>query len=436
MTFKQLNISEGMKKVVEALYFKVPTQIQKEAIPEILQGKSIMGHSQTGSGKTHAYLLPTLSKIDSNKDELQLVITAPTRELAIQIMEKIKEIIKILKYEDKWRTRLIVGGMDRPRMIKQLENTPHIVVGTPGRILDMINEGVLSIFHANSFVIDEADLMLDMHFVDEIDQLLVRSNNNVQILVFSATYSKHLQHFISKYLQKPKYIHIENGLSPEQLSHRLIHKKHREDVDLMKSLSTIIQPYVAILFVNSKEKANELYHQMKKENFKVGVLHGGLSSRERTRIVKSINNLEYEYIVATDLASRGIDIKGTSHVINIEMPKEIEYYVHRVGRTARAGGSGTAINFYTDEDITLIETLEKNNINFEYYDIKQGEWKETKRYDYRHKRQSFVTDVDKEAWSQVRKVKKVKPGYKKKMKREQEKIKRQLLQAKNRRKKR
>jgi len=434
MTFKQLNLNEDILKVVESLYFKQPTTIQKKAIPAILKGQSVMGHSQTGSGKTHAYLLPTLNALDETKNEVQIVITAPTRELAIQIMEEIKAITKILNKENKWVSRLIVGGMDRPRMIKQLEQAPHIVVGTPGRILDMIDEGVLSIYHAKSFIIDEADLMLDMHFVDAIDKLLVRTHKNVQILVFSATYSTHLQHFIKKYLSKPFYIKIENGLSPEQLTHRLIHKKHRSDDELIAQLSTLIQPYVAILFVNSKEKADELAKQLKKHQLKVGVLHGGLSIRERTRVVKSINNLEYEYIVATDLASRGIDIKGTSHVINVEMPKEIDYYVHRVGRTARAGGSGIAISFYTDDDIGLIELLEKNNIVFEYYDIKNNDWKEVKRYDYRQKRQSFVTDVDKEAWRQVRKNKKVKPGYKKKMKREQEQIKRRLLEQKNRRK--
>lgn len=436
MSFKQLQLNENMLQVVDALYFKKPTEIQKKAIPVILQGKHVVGHSQTGSGKTHAFLLPSLQKLDATKEEVQLVITAPTRELAIQLMEEIKTITAILGKEENWRSRLIVGGMDRPKMLKQLERVPHIVVGTPGRILDMIEAGALSIYEAKSFIIDEADLMLDMHFLDAIDQLLVRSRKDVQMLVFSATFSTHLQHFIKKYLQQPAYIQVESGLSPEQLSHRLIDKKHRTDMELMIQLAQVIQPYVAITFVNSKEKADDLSKEMKAAGFRVGVLHGGLSSRERTRTVKSINNLEYEYIVATDLASRGIDIKGASHVINVEMPKEMEYYVHRVGRTARAGGSGLAINFYTEADIQLIELLEKNNISFEYFDLKAGEWQASKRFDYRQKRQNVVTDVDREAWKQVRKTKKVKPGYKKKRKREQEQIKKRLIQEKNRQKKR
>lgn len=436
MTFENLGLNKDMLQVVEALYFKEPTTIQKEAIPKIIDGKHVIGHSQTGSGKTHAYLLPVLHSLDVEKDEVQIVITAPTRELAIQIMEEVKTITKILHYEDKWRSRLIVGGMDRPKMLKQLERVPHIVVGTPGRILDMIEAGALSIYEAKSFIIDEADLMLDMHFLDAIDQLLVRSRKDVQMLVFSATFSKRLQHFIQKYLLQPVYIQVSEGLSPEQLSHRLIDKKYRKDIDLVVELTKVIQPYVAILFVNSKEKADELGKEMKALGLKVGVLHGGLSSRERTRVVKSVNQLEFEYIVATDLASRGIDIKGTSHVINVEMPKEIEYYIHRVGRTARAGGSGIAINFYTEADIPLIELLEKNNVTFEYYDLKDGEWKPSQRFDYRQKRQQVVTDIDREAWKQVRKTKKVKPGYKKKRKREQEQIKKKLLQEKNRRNKR
>jgi len=437
MTFKQLQLNEDMLKVVDALYFKEPTNIQEQAIPKILKGENVIGHSQTGSGKTHAYLLPTLNRIDPSKDTVQLVITAPTRELAIQIMEEIKSISNILDNEEKWNAKLLVGGMDRPRMLKQLEqSSPQIVVGTPGRILDMINAGALSIYHATSFIIDEADLMLDLHFLDAIDQLLVKCDDNIQILVFSATFSKHLQHFIHKYLRKPQYIHVESGISPEHLTHRLIEKKHREDIQLVNQLTKVIQPYVAILFVNSKEKADALASEMKALGLKVGALHGGLSSRERTRVVKNINQLAYEYIVATDLASRGIDIKGASHVVNIEMPKELEYYIHRVGRTARAGASGLAINFYTESDIPLIELLEKNHIVFEYYDLKQDDWKPTKRYDYREKRQSTVTDVDREAWKQVRKTKKIKPGYKKKRKREQEQIKKRLLQTKNRKKRR
>src|SRR5690625_431838 len=429
-SFEQLQLNKNMLNVVEHLHFKQPTEIQEKAIPLILNGESIIGQSQTGSGKTHAYLLPLLNNINEELQEVQIVITAPTRELSIQIFEEIKQITKFLNKENKWISRLVTGGMDRPRMIKQLERPAHIVVGTPGRILDMLNEGVLSIYSAKSFVIDEADLMLDLNFIDTIDELLVRSKKDIQLLVFSATIPLPLQHYFKKYLANPTFIKIESNLAPETLEHRLIEKKHRDVSTLIIQLSRVIQPYVAIIFVNSKESANELVVTLKQNGLNVGVLHGGLSNRERTRTVKAINNLQYQYIVATDLASRGIDIKGTSHVINAELPKEIEFYVHRVGRTARAGAEGMAINFFSEEDVKLIEQLERKGIKFIYGDLKGNEWVPSKRYDQRTERKHTVTNIDKEAWRRVKKRKEVKPGYKKKMKKEQEKIKRRMVKQK------
>lgn len=431
MSFNTLGLNEQMIAVTEKLYFRQPTEIQKKAIPQILLGKSLIGQSQTGSGKTHAFLLPLLNNIDVTKDEVQVVITAPTRELAMQLFEEIKTMRTLAGMEEVWVARLLTGGMDRKRMIKQLGRTPHIVVGTPGRILDMVDEGVLSIYTANSFVIDEADLMLDLRFIDTIDALLVRSSKDIQILVFSATFPQQLNHFLKKYLSQPIHVKIENGLAPEQMKHRLIFNKPGMDIiEKIISISEVINPYVAILFTNSKDSADEIGQKLATNGLKVGILHGGLSSRERKRIVKGIHNLEYQYVVATDLASRGIDIKGASHVINIELPKEIDFYIHRVGRTARAGMEGTAVSFYTEDNLPLIEQLEKKGILFTYSDVKEGKWLEADHVNKRERRINISTRVDNEAWKMVRKPKKVKPGYRKKMKQEQEKIKKRLLKQK------
>ena len=433
-SFKQIGLNKKFLRVVKDLYFENPTKIQAEVIPLILNGKSVVGQSQTGSGKTHAFLLPLLQNFNKDKDETQIVITAPTRELSIQIHTEIKELLSLLGEDGTIVPRLITGGMDRPKMMKQLQHKAHIIIGTPGRILDMVNEGVLSIYSATSFVIDEADLMLDMRFIEEIDQLLVKSNQLVQILVFSATIPISLQHFIKKYLNNPITIKIGEKLSPEKLEHWLIDKRHRDVGELLLDMTNAIQPYVAIIFVNSKDSADNIVNYLKQKGLSVGVLHGDLTSRERVRTVKAITNLQYQYIVATDLASRGIDLKGASHVINAELPKELNFYVHRVGRTARAGSKGLAINIFTEEDLPLIQQLEKNGILFKYVDIKNSQWTETKKYDYRKGRKEFLTEVDKEAWKRVKKTKKVKPGYKKKMKKEQEKIKRELLNKKNKHK--
>lgn len=432
--FQVLGLSEEIQQIVDKLYFKKPTQIQEEAIPAILHGKSIIGQSQTGSGKTHAFLLPLLNRLEDDAEGVQIVITAPTRELAMQLHEEIKTMTTIANKEDVWTSRLLIGGLDRQRMMKQLERTPKIIVGTPGRILDMVNEGVLSIYSATSFVVDEADLMLDLRFIETIDELLVTCKKDIQMLIFSATIPTPLQHFIRKYLDKPTYIKIENGIAPQSMTHRLIDRKHGDIVQKIIGISNVIQPFVAILFTNSKESADELAGNLHRAGLNVGVLHGGLTSRERIKTVKAILDLKYEYIVATDLASRGIDIKGASHVINVELPKETEFYIHRVGRTARAGLEGTAISFYTEDDIALIEQLEKQGLSFVYSDVKNGEFVEVKRYNIRALRKNVSTEVDKEAWKQVRKPKKVKPGYKKKMKQEQEKIKKRLQRQKRRRK--
>lgn len=429
--FQQLGLNDLMVQVTQQLYFKEPTAIQKETIPLILQGKSIVGQSKTGSGKTHAFLLPLLNDIDETKQEVQIVITAPTRELAVQLFEEVKTIRRLANKEDVWKARLIIGGMDRERMIKQLKNKPQIIVGTPGRILDMIDAGALSIYRARAFVIDEADLMLDLKFIDKIDALLVRAHEEIQLIVFSATFPFKLQHFIKKYLRQPIHIKIEDHVSPETLEHRLIAFKPGMDiVQKILDITDVIQPFVALLFTNSKERADEIGNQLRAAGLNVGILHGGLSSRERLRVIKGIHRLEYAYVVATDLASRGIDIKGASHVINIELPKEEEFYIHRVGRTARAGLEGTAISFFTEKDLPLIQKLEKKGIQFIYSDIKQGEWKEVGHVRQRELRKNVVTEVDRIAWQMVKKPKKVKPGYKKKMKAEQEKLKKRLLRQK------
>jgi ATP-dependent RNA helicase CshB len=429
--FQSIGLSRKLTDVVDQLYFKTPTDIQQKAIPEILLGKNIVGHSQTGSGKTHAYLLPLFENLKGNTNHVQIVITAPTRELAMQIHEEVKKLIELAGKSDEWRARLLVGGLDRNRMMKQLTNPPEIIVGTPGRILDMVKSDALSIYKATAFVIDEADLMVELGFMENLDELLVRCKNTIQILAFSATIPNALQVFYRKYLAQPAYIKIDHHTTPEKMIHRLIAIKHQDRAEKILALSKVLQPYIALLFVNSKEAANELGENLRGKGLNVGVLHGGLTSRERTRVVKAILDLKYEYIVATDLASRGIDIKGTSHVINVELPKEIDFYVHRVGRTARAGLSGSAISFYTEEDQALIEQLEKKGITFIYSDIKNDEFVTSKRYNQRNLRKNVTTDLDKEAWKRVKKPNKVKPGYKKKMNQEHERIKRRLKNQKH-----
>lgn len=424
--FKQYSLKPIINEIIDELGFHEPTPIQQKVIPAALRGESVIGQSQTGSGKTHSYLLPLVNQIDESKQEVQFVVTAPTRELATQIYDEVKKIIEFGDKEDVWTAKLLIGGTDKKRSIDKLKEQPHIVIGTPGRILDLIEEGHVDIYSAKSFVVDEADLMLDLGLIKEVDQILVKANPSIQLMVFSATIPERLQPFLKKYLSNPSYFKMEDRLSPETMEHRLVPLRHRETSEMIYRISKTIQPYLAIIFTNGKELANELAKDLTAKGMEVGLIHGGLAPRERKRVLKEIQSLRYQYIVATDLAARGIDIKGVSHVINAQMPKEEEFYVHRVGRTARAGMEGTAINIYNESDLPLVERLEKKGLTFESYDIVNGEWRETKAWNERSQRKKTESDVEKEAWRQVRKPRKVKPGYKKKMKYQQQKVKKKL----------
>lgn len=429
-TFQEFPFVPVMEQVIKQLKFQEPTPIQQQVIPAVLDGKSVIGQSKTGSGKSHAFLLPLLNGIDEDKNQVQAVITAPTRELATQLYDEVKKIVRYADKEGKWTAKLLVGGTDKQKMVGKLKQPPKIIVGTPGRILAMVKENAISIYSANSFVIDEADLMLDLGFIQEVDQLLVRCHPDVQILVFSATIPQALQHFFKKYLQHPLHIKIADEISPETMEHRLIYLKHREEATIIAEISKVIQPYLAIIFTNGKEKANELAASLQGKGIEAGLIHGGLSPRERKRVLKEIQNLRYQYIVATDLAARGIDIKGVSHVINAQFPKEEDFYIHRVGRTARAGMEGTAISIYQSEDLPLIKKLEEKGLVFTYVDVRDGEWHAAKPWNQRSLRSKQGTDIDKEAWKRVKKAKKVKPGYKKKLQQEKEAIKKRLSKSK------
>ncbi|QTM99849.1 DEAD/DEAH box helicase [Sediminibacillus dalangtanensis] len=425
--FRQYSLHPVINDVIDRLDFHKPTPIQEKVIPAVLRGESVIGQSHTGSGKTHAYLLPLFNEMEETKKQVQFVVTAPTRELAIQIYDEVRKIIHYANKDHRWNAKLLIGGTDKKRSIEKLKEQPHIVVGTPGRILDLVEEGALDLYNAKAFVVDEADLMLDLGFIQEVDKTLVKTNQEIQLLVFSATIPERLQPFLKKYLENPAHLTAdEHKLSPETMEHRLVPLRHRSVSEMVFRISGAIQPYLAIIFTNGKELANQLAEELTEKGMDVGLIHGGLSPRERKRVLKEIQNLRYQYIVATDLAARGIDIKGVSHVINAQLPKEEEFYIHRVGRTARAGMEGTAINLYTDQDVQLIEKLEKKGLTFTSFDVKDGEWKEVKAWNERSTRKKAESDAEKEAWRKVRKPKKVKPGYKKKMKQQKEQVKKKL----------
>jgi len=422
--FEKYNFKPFIIKAVNKLGFSEPTEIQERLMPIIEKGESAIGQSQTGTGKTHAYILPIIEKINPNLNEVQAVITAPTRELANQIYQEIIKVIEHAEEGEKYTARSFIGGTDKLRAIEKLKTQPQIVVGTPGRINDLVKENALHIHKAGILVIDEADLMLDMGFIQDVDQFAGRMPEKLQMLVFSATIPEKLKPFMKKYMENPKYVQIDpKKATAENIEHMLMPAKHRNKVSLVHSALIAFNPYLAIVFTNTKKKADEVADGLIAQGAKVGRIHGDLTPRERKRVMKQVKDLEYQYIVATDLAARGIDIEGVSHVINYELPSDLDFYIHRVGRTARAGYSGIALTVYESSDEDALNRLEKMGISFKNVDLSNGELIEISERNKRKKRQKKENEVDVKAKSMVKKPQKVKPGYKKKMQADIDKLK-------------
>ncbi|KYG36101.1 DEAD/DEAH box helicase [Priestia endophytica] len=435
--FEKFSFQPFLIEAIKDLNFYEPTEIQERIIPSLLNGESAIGQSQTGTGKTHAYLLPILNKINPHKDHVQAVIMAPTRELALQIHEEVQKITVFTEEDAKITSKCLIGGTDKQRTIEKLKQQPHVVVGTPSRIHDLMQEGALSVRQVDTIVVDEADLMLDLGFIEDVDRIAAAMKEDVQILVFSATIPEKLKPFLKKYLDNPRYTHVApKQLTAAKLEHILVPQRHRDKKELVYNMLTNLNPYLAIVFANTKKSADELADHLLEKGLKVARIHGGLEPRERKRSMKQIQDLQYQYIVATDLAARGIDIQGVSHVINYEIPQDLDFYVHRVGRTARAGYDGTAITIYEQDDYEALMSLENRGIEFLNKDLERNEWIEVDDRNKRRKRVRQEDEVEKTARKFIRKPAKVKPGYKKKRQREIDRyVKKQKRNTRNSRKK-
>lgn len=422
--FESFNLKPFIIEAINELGFYEPTEIQERMIPLVLKNESAIGQSQTGTGKTLAYVIPILEKIDPGRQEVQAVITAPTRELASQIYHQILKVTNHCSQEEQIMTRCYIGGTDKQRTIEKLKVQPHIVVGTPGRIKDLMAEKALLVHTSQMLVVDEADMALEMGFIEDLDQVAAKMPENLQMLVFSATIPEKLKPFLKKYMENPKSIQIDAGRKTiENLEHFLMPSRHRNKKQLVREVLLRYNPYLAIVFTNTKKMAEELADYLDEQGLKVGRVHGDLPPRERKKMMKQIQDLEFQYIVATDLAARGIDIEGVSHVINYELPADLDFYIHRVGRTARAGNKGIALTIYELSDEDALNRLEKMGIQFKNVDLKNDELIVLEERNKRKNRQKQEDEAEKKAKSMIRKPQKVKPGYKKKMQSEMDKIK-------------
>ena len=419
VNFENFQFPTFLNQALAEKKFTEPTEVQTKIIPLIAAGKSVIGQSQTGSGKTLAFLLPLLAGITAETSGVQVVITAPSRELANQIYSEAESLVQFAPFELK--IGRYVGGTDKKRQIEKLQHQqPQVVVGTPGRILDLVQEKALKIHTAKALVIDEADMTLDFGFLDEVDKIAAHFSGQTQFLVFSATIPEKLRPFLKKYLENPLVVEIapENKIAPE-IENLLISTKGQNRNQLIYNLLTLGQPYMAFVFANTKQRVDELSDFLKEQGLKVAKIHGDIPARERNRVMKQIQNLDYQYVVATDLAARGIDIEGISLIINDELPQDLSYFVHRVGRTGRNQLKGTAITLYAPSDDNKIAELEGQGIAFQAKVLKNSELVDSFDRNRREKRTNTNKKhaADPKIIGLVKKKKKtIKPGYKKEIK--------------------
>ncbi len=413
MSFKEFNLSEKMIKALEGIGFFTPTEVQSKIIPLALKGNKVIGRSATGSGKTHAFLIPVFEKIEVSNNQIQAVILAPTRELAEQIYLRTIELRN--SFDPDIRVKRFIGGQEMKK-IKSTDQNPHIVVGTPGRIRDLfVNENILRLDQTKMFVIDEADMTFDSGFVSTVDNIVAKMNDSVQFMIFSATIPQSLRPFLMKYLENVKVIDIDasQNVNPN-IEHYIIRSRGVSKEQTLLNLTKIINPYLSLVFSNTKTKTEDIYYHLNRNGVKAGQIHGNLDSRKRRQMMKQIARLDFTYVSCSDIAARGMDIEGVTHVISMEVPKEIEFYIHRCGRTARYDNSGISYLIYDKSDHDDITRLEKLGIDFKHVEIKNGELVELPSIFSRKKRTKKISEEELEARRKIHKKNKVKPGYKKK----------------------
>lgn len=429
MKFTELKFKPFIEEALNELNFVETTSVQELVFKKLKSNTNIIVQSATGSGKTHAFLLPIFNRIDVNSKNVQAVIIAPTRELATQLFNVASQIAKYADID----VRLYIGGSSRDNEIRRLNiSQPQIVIGTIGRIHDLaVQANALKIYSALDLVIDEADMVFEEKAIVEVDKVLSIIVGNPKFWLFSATLTKGLRQFINKYLSGTDEIIIEEKeLTKSSIEHCFIPCKAKQKEDVLLNIIDIINPYLLLIFVNTKEKVIELSKFLANNDIKVATIHGDLDDRTRRQTLKRIQDMQYRYIIASDIASRGIDIQGVSHVINFDLPKDTEFYIHRTGRTARYDQTGIAFALYDYDDEKYVEFLRKKGLNVKFKKIVNGEFVPTKL------EKAIGTQKLKEKTDAVHAKhplpKKVKPGYKKKrmevIKKEIKKIERERIE--------
>jgi len=359
MTFNDLKIIKPLQAALEKKGYTEPTPIQQQAIPIVLSGRDIFGCAQTGTGKTAAFVLPILQKLDARKVERRVVralILAPTRELALQISENMTEYGRHLNLSH----TTIFGGVSQNRQVQDLRRGVDVLVATPGRLLDLMNQGFINLSAIEFFVLDEADRMLDMGFINDINKIIAKLPTRRQTLFFSATAAKEIIALSDKLLKNPERISVAPISSAQPLVEQSVYYVARENKKLLLKHVLKNQNIAhALVFTRTKRGADQVVKDLNGSGISAEAIHGNKSQGARERALKGFKNRSIRVLVATDIASRGIDVDKLSHVINFEIPEQPETYVHRIGRTGRAGSTGIAMSFCTREEMGSLRDINK-----------------------------------------------------------------------------
>ncbi len=357
ISFNNLGLSETCAAHLESLGFVEPTEIQTKTIPLILEGHDIVGQSQTGTGKTAAYALPILEQVDIKNPSVQSLILTPTRELAQQVAEAIKDF----STERRLHIITVYGGQSIERQIRSLERGVQIVVGTPGRIIDLLERKKLVLDCLRWAVLDEADEMLSMGFIDDVKTILQKTPQTRQTVCFSATMPREIRDLISQFLKSPITISVEKQqAAPSRIDQHLYFVPR--GWSKLKALQPILEmedPESALIFVRTKQTAAELTSKLLEAGHSVDEYHGNLNQAQRERLVQRFRDSKIKLVVATDIAARGLDVENLSHVINYDLPDNSETYIHRIGRTGRAGKTGSAISLIEPIDRRMLRQIEQ-----------------------------------------------------------------------------
>jgi ATP-dependent RNA helicase DeaD len=355
--FSDLGLNEKILKAIDDMGFEEPSKIQAEVIPVVLEGFDVIGQAQTGTGKTLAFGAPIISSFKKGNGGIYTIIITPTRELAIQVND---ELVRISKYT-KIRSLPVYGGQPIDRQIRALKRGVDIIVGTPGRVLDMIRRGVIDLSNIHFLVLDEADEMLDMGFIDDIEEIIKHTNENRQTMLFSATMAGSIRKLSQKYMKPDtkQILIVKKTMTVSTVSQYYYEIKPRDHFESLCRIIDVDEPSTAIIFCKTKKGVDELVENMQSRGYNVEGMHGDMSQNQRMNTLKKFKEGNLEFLVATDVAARGIDVENVSHVINYDLPQDTESYIHRIGRTGRANKEGIAYTLVTAREYRTLKQIER-----------------------------------------------------------------------------